>query len=126
MRRPSTQAELYAWHRASLRGERRPVIEEDPECGWFKFRYVRNGPWIPARIWCEQAVDPETGDLTGPELLRAEVNGTPADPCRIWSRVAGKPISEADYLALTGVHASDEAMKATHVKIDLTARPMRP
>lgn len=126
MRRPSTEAELYAWHRAALRGERPPVLDGEPQCGWFKFRYVRNGPWVPARIWCEQVLDPETGELAAPEMFRAEVNGEPANAYAIWLRVAARPISEADYLALMGHHESVEAMRATHVKIDLTAKPMRP
>ena len=35
----------------------------------------QDGPWILCRIWVEREVDPATGELMAPEVLRCEVGG---------------------------------------------------
>lgn len=133
MRSPTPQDELYRWHRESLarlgRGEAKPlpVDADEPQCGWFKMRAVKGGPWIPVRIACEQVIDPETGELAGPELMRAEVGieRRPASAYAIWPRCCGRPISEAEWESL--IYTGDLAtMEATHAPVDLTRTPMRP
>lgn len=125
IRRPSRMVDLYAWHRAALAGQRPSIDEAEPQCGWFRCRMVRNGPWIPARIWCEQETD-AAGDLTAPEDLRAEIDGRPADAAVIWMRVAARPITRQAYDALLAERLSNARMAATHAAYDLTTEPMRP
>lgn len=127
MRRPTPASVLYDWHRRALAGERPPVLEDEPQCGWFRLRLVRLGPWCPARIWMEQEIDPETGELCADETLRAEVLGQPRDPRRLWLSVAGKPIDEGDYHRLmhTRLHGPMHE-RATHRAVDFSETPVRP
>ena len=70
-------------------------------------------------------IDPDTGEVTAPEELRAIVNGRPVDPLRAW--LYARPISLAEYDALTGVRDHHEFMAATHVAVDLgEVAPIRP
>lgn len=123
MRRPTPEAEAYAWHRAAINGERPPVIEGEPECGFFSMRMVKGGPRVPARIWLDQDIDPETGELTAPEILRCEINGESRDPYRVWTSL--RPITEEAYHALVEAHSHDSRFAATHAAVDILD-PMRP
>jgi hypothetical protein len=126
MTRPTPEAELYRWHRNALLGvlaDEPATFNEDPECGWFKRRLVKGGPWVPAKIWMVQPVD-EAGDLVADETLQAEVNGTWADPETVWSWICGNPITEQEFNYLTATlqwsadHAPDEPMANVYQKID--------
>lgn len=124
MRRPTPDHVAYDWHRRAIRGERPAVIEGEPECGWFRTRMVKGGPWCPARIWIERDIDPETGELTGPEEFRAEVAGEIRDPCQVWTSL--RPITEEVYHALVEARSHDNRFAATHAAVDLLNEPMRP
>ncbi len=101
MRQPTTQADALAWWREAwprvAAGERVPVYESEVHCGFYKTRLVARGPWVPARIWLEQDICPETGELLGEEILRCEIGGEQHDPFDKWTWLAGKPISRAEY-----------------------------
>ncbi len=125
MRTPSTHAELYAHHAASLRGERPPVFVEDPQCGWWQMRMVRGGPWVPVMIYCIQYLD-KHGALTAPEEMRAHRGADDVPAAWVWPRAANKPITEDAYLALLTDEGLTETLQATHAPVDLTERPMRP
>ena len=55
---------------------------------------------MPARIWLDQNLDAEAGELLGDERLRCEVGGKERDPGEEWLWLANYPVSEADYLYL--------------------------
>jgi len=108
---PTPAHVLYAWHRNALLGvfgEAPETFNEEPECGWFKTRLVKGGPWVPARIWMYQPIDEDTGELVGDEKLQCEVNGQHADADEVWSRLCGNPISEQEfnYMTATRRHAA--------------------
>lgn len=125
IRQPSNLDEAYSWWRRSVAGERVPRIEDEPMPGYFKCRMVRGGPFVPVAIWLDQEIDAETGELTQPEELRAIANGRPVDPGRVWTYA--RPISEAEYEALTGIRDHHEFMAATHVAVALgELAPLRP
>lgn len=88
-----------AWHRAAIAGEK-PQITSEAQCGWFRRRLVRLGPWVGAKIWLDQKTD-ETGELTEDAVLCCDVDGRPSDPEDQWSYLAGQPISEKDFNFLT-------------------------
>lgn len=123
MRRPTPDHVAFDWWRRAIAGERPPVIEGEPQCGYFRTRMVKGGPWCSARIWIERDVDPETGELTGPEEYRAEINGESRDPCRIW--ISLRPITEEAYHALMEAHSHDSRFAATHAPVDIL-EPVRP
>ena len=125
IRQPTPEIVQYAWHDATLAGRLMPVYENEPECGWFRMRMVKGGPWVPVRIWLDQNIDPDTGELTDDEIMRCEVGAERRSPAATWTRCAGKPITEDDYYALMG-RKDDETMRATHAPIDLTERAIRP
>lgn len=124
IRQPSTAAQLYAWHREAMKNPDLPRHDGLPECGWFKRRMVLGGPWVAARIWCERDIDPETLELTAPEVLRCEVAGEPADPLRHWLHLI--PISCAEFARLEAARTHDMTMAATHAAVDLTKEPAIP
>ena len=124
IRQPTTIWKALAWHRNYLNGRDVPRHEDEPQCGYYRRRFVKGGPYVPVRIYMLQEVDDVTGELTEPEVLRADQNGEPADPVRIWSHL--HPISEEQYLALVQEHAANPKMKATHVAVDLSREAIRP
>ena len=68
--------------------------------------------------------DPDTGDLTEPEEVRAEWLGDPVDPVRIWQWC--RAIRREEYLNLVDLHRTTGAMAATHAPIDLTETIVQP
>lgn len=124
IRQPSTMASLYAWHKAAMRDQALPRHDGDPQCGWFKMRLVKGGPWIPVEIRIEREIDPITGELTGPEEFRCEVDGMRRDPAKVWTYLT--PISRAEFDALTARAATIPAMAATMARVDLTQGAMKP
>ncbi|WP_339820675.1 hypothetical protein [uncultured Paracoccus sp.] len=122
MRRPTTEPEAYRWWRDTLAGLRPARHEDDPQCGFYKTRVVRGGPWVGVAIWLEQDIDPETGELTAPETFAAICNGQNRRPewiRRNWTYF--RPISADDYDALIGFQSSISEMAATNARLDLAA-----
>lgn len=113
-----------AWHRATLAGMRPPRYDGWPECGWYKRRFVKNGPWVPVRIYLEQHIDDVTGELTQPEVFRAMMIDDDVNPYRIWTFC--RAIPEQEYLDLVESHAVMKIMAATHAPIDLAHHPIGP
>lgn len=104
MRSPTPLADQLAWHTNAVSGFRKIVAAAlDPQVGWYKRRLVHGGPFVPARIWLEQDIDPETGELAADERLRCEVNGEGRDPVEEWPRLWNNAITEAehDYMIAT-------------------------
>lgn len=110
MRRPTPVRELYRWHRSAVAGHA-PQITHEPQCGWFKRRLVRGGPWVAAEIFIEQRVDALAGDLTDDERLRCKVGGKERNPTDEWTYLAANPITEAEftYLSSLRIWAKDHA-----------------
>ena len=129
MRMPTPLDQLYAWHTAALRGLQ-PVIDNTPQCGFFKRKLVKGGVFVPARIWMFQDIDAETGELLSDELLQCEVNGTYADPEDAWSWICSNPITEQEFRYLSARidfalrHDPDDPFAAPTKPIDLNATPL--
>jgi len=124
MRTPTTQEQLRAHHAASLAGERPGVDEDTPECGWYRMRMIKGGPWVPVEVRCLQ--DIEDGELTEPEVMVAIV-GSERETKHwraAWPRCSNKPITEDAYHEL--VYSKDETFRATHAPVDLTEKASRP
>lgn len=68
-----------------------------PEPGFWLIRLVKRGPYVPARIYWSEGIDPDTGEsIDRPRLLCGEVAGEPCDPFDIWL-TRRKPIDEKDF-----------------------------
>lgn len=125
MRQPSTFSELYRWHNAAMAGKNPPVHDGEPQAGYYKRKLVRGGPWVPARIFIEREIDPETGELASDEVLCIEVDGTRRrDPAYHWTYLT--PISRQEFQALTEEHKTNAIMQATHARIDLSEHAILP
>lgn len=124
IRQPSTIAQLYGWHRAAIAGDAPPIHEGHPECGWYRTRLVKGGPWVPVEIKVERQIDPETGELTGPERLIAIADGMRRNPESLWTFLT--PITRDEHAALIERRHSIPAMAATMARIDLTKEPVLP
>lgn len=105
-----------------------PRFASRPEPGFFKTRLVRGGPYVPARIFREPAVDPLTGEvMERPCLLQAEIAGRACDPERVWH--FAWPIEEAEYRYLVATaawaerHAPSEPAANPGRAIDLNDLP---
>lgn len=46
-------SDAFDWYRAALRGETPPVHENEPQCGYFRVRRGKGGPWVPVAMWAE-------------------------------------------------------------------------
>lgn len=129
MRMPTPTAQLYAWHTQAMLG-RQPLIDNRPQCGWFKRKLVKGGVFVPARIWMFQDIDPETGELLSDELLQCEVNGSYADPEDAWSWICSNPISEQEFRYLSARidfairNEPDDPFAAPGKPIDLNQTPL--
>lgn len=100
---PTSRDDLYRWHREAMDLNKFGIafdVNPQPECGWFKRRLVKGGPFVPAKIWMHQPVG-EDGHLCDDEILQCEVDGLCRDPSDQWSWLAGNPISEAEFKFLT-------------------------
>lgn len=113
MREPTPLYVALAWWKAALSGIA-PAVTEDPQCGFFKRKLTKGGPFVPARIWLDQSVDPETGELTADEVLRCEVNGRPMDAVDQWIWLCSNPITETDFRLMTDRAAWTAAQAPDH------------
>ena len=112
MCQPTTDAKALEWHSNVMLGveaEATVVFNEEPECGWFLVRLVKDGPLLPARIWLEQDIDDDTGELLDDEKLRCQVIYLDKDPEEWWPRLCTRPISQEryDYLMALGDWAAE-------------------
>lgn len=125
MRRPSTFSELHRWWMQSLRGEAPQRHEGEPRCGLYKRRLTKGGPWVPVRIFMEQDIDPETGELASDEVMRIEVEGIDAgDPAEHWTYLT--PISSKQFEHLVDYRLRDSRMMDARQRIDLADQPTLP
>ena len=124
MRKPSSFATLYQWWRSALNDPDAPRHEGNPQCGFYKTKLVRNGPWVPVEICCHREIDHETGELASDEKLVCSVAGERRDPGAIWSFL--RPISRAEFAALSEANKTNPRMRATMVPVDLTEGAVRP
>ncbi len=102
MRKPTPRDQAYAWHMRAIRGEKMPIHEGEPQCGFYLTRLVARGALVPGSIYLEQITDPETGELMADEVYRAEILGEQVDPNDAWIWLAKRPICRLFYLEKLG------------------------
>jgi hypothetical protein len=128
MRKPTPHRDLWAWWRAAVAGHA-PPIHAEPQCGFFRRKLVRGGPWVPVVIWTVQVLD-AAGELAESERLRCSVNGLERDPEDEWGWVATGPITEKEfnYLCALGdwaeAHSPNDPAATPRQKIDFMTVPL--
>jgi hypothetical protein len=119
MRQPTSRLAAHAWWKAALRGDHPPVHDGWPECGFYRMRKVKGGPFVPVSIKLHQEWDDE-GELTEPERLVCLVAGEPVDPVKVWTHL--QPISHEAFESLTAEAVGRDPMK----KLNLMKNPRGP
>lgn len=100
MRTPTPIDEQLAWHREAIAGVELATHLNEPHCGWFRRRLVKNGPWVPARIWIDEApVNEVTGELEGDEIMRCQIGDVDrtAQLLDEWAWLCGEPITQEQF-----------------------------
>jgi len=123
MRKPSTMMALTSWHRRAMRGENPIRHESDPQCGWYVYRKVKNGPWIPVTIFCDRDID-EHGELTRDERITADVFGEIMDPTPIWTWL--RPVTKEKHDEILQFRMNNQHFIENETRIDLANIPTRP
>lgn len=119
MRQPTPDSAAYAWWRSALAGQKPPMHDGDPQCGFYRRKLVKGGPWVPATIYLVSEQDEETGELTGDEQFACLLNGKPADPHDQWSWLCANPITLAEYRDLQHRNNAIAASAAPPRALDL-------
>jgi hypothetical protein len=102
----------YDWWRRAVDDPNLPRHDGEPQCGFYKRRYVKGGPWVAVRVFRDDA-----------GIRATDANLEIFDPAPVWSYL--RPISFEEYRALKKLHATDDRFRATHAPVDLK-QPMRP
>lgn len=130
MRTPSTMAQLYGPWRAMLsvagqpRGGQSPLFDWEPTPGWYRTRFVKGGPAVPVRVWCERDIDPETGELTDDERTLFEIDGERRR--RLPAGLVYHAITREAFDRIMSDRARDIRYRATLARFDITAVAPRP
>lgn len=74
-----------AWWSRAISGQREPIKDGDPQCGYFATRGSKGGALIPARIWMDHG------------RLYCIVGGEARDPIKEWPFLARRPIAAETY-----------------------------
>lgn len=100
-----------------------PIDINEPQPGHYRRRLVRNGAWVPAKIWRVYGeVDKESGHKMADDVLHCLVDGRPRNPYTEWLWLAKEPIKEAEYRFMV----ADEIHAKEHRPDDPKAHPGKP
>lgn len=113
-------ADPLEWYREEMAASGQKIPDE-PQAGYYQRRLVRQGPFVPARIWREPELDANTGEPTGADLILCEVDGRRRDPLAEWARLATQPITVDEYRFLV----KNAEWARTHAPHDPAANPRR-
>lgn len=90
----------YTYYRSALTGVFGPVHENDPQCGYYRMRRGRGGPWIPVAIWREAPVSNQNSANSDSGKLVSLVDGVEKDPYEVWTWVCRYPVPYETYVAV--------------------------
>jgi hypothetical protein len=76
----------YAFWRAALKGEKQAVQENNPQCGFYRRRLLKDGPWLPIAFWRNAEGEVVCG-----------LQGKLVDPVEHWTYAVKSPITEECY-----------------------------
>ena len=77
--------DIWQFWRDALAGKEPAIDADSPQCGFFKLREGKDGPWSPVMI-----------RMAG-DTMRCRVgDDSDADPFKVWTWCASRPISKED------------------------------
>lgn len=125
MRRPTSYMRAHAWWLGALANKDAERHDGLPQCGLYKRRMIKDGPWVPVRIFLDRDIDPATGELTRDEVMCIEIEGIiKSSPDAHWSYLV--PISQAEYDHLMDFRLRDVRMLDPRTPINLAEMPTPP
>lgn len=77
--------DIWKFWRDALAGKEQTIDADSPQCGFYKIRDGKDGPWLPVMI-----------RMDGSEMRCRVGDNSDADPLKIWTWCAGRPISKED------------------------------
>lgn len=84
----------WSWWREALAGNAPEIHADMPQSGFYKMRDGKDGPWLPVMIRLDHG---HVSDTARDKVLRCRVgDNSDADPFKIWTYCAGRPISSGD------------------------------
>lgn len=127
MRTPTPPDRVLGFYWRAMAGEQQPVIEQEPQAGWYQIRLVKRGAWVPVRIWLEQDIG-DDGELLGPEILKCSIDGEEKDPRDVWAWACTRPIAAHEFRYLTALRSwqkiNDPDAWDPYRPIDMTETPI--
>jgi len=72
----------FSWWREAIKGNHGPVSADNPQCGYFKIRQRKDGPWSPVAIFHNA------------DGLVCRVGNEKRDPLDVWTYAANSPIAK--------------------------------
>lgn len=106
---------ISSWWASNIGRDRRdrdPVHPDEPQPGYYRTRWRRDGPWVAARIW---------SDPTG---TYCKIGDHSADPFGHWLYM--EPISISDWKRLEALRAADPNFSRYDQPYDLLKGVMKP
>lgn len=97
-------------------------VPDIPQCGYYERRLVKGGVFVPAVIWREDEIDPETEKKTGKHILRCTLGDQEADAVHEWGRLHKNPITHDKYR----FKMADMRWAKTYKPEDCMANPTKP
>jgi len=97
------QRNSYIYYQSALKGVFGPVHENDPQCGYYRMRRGRGGPWVPVAIWKERPgslAPSENSENSDSGKLVCLVDGVEWDPFEVWTWVCRYPVPYETYVAV--------------------------
>ena len=77
--------DIWQFWRDALAGKEQTIDADSPQCGFYKIRDGKDGPWLPVMI-----------RMDGSEMRCRVGDNSNADPFKIWTWCAARPISKED------------------------------
>lgn len=75
--------DIWQFWRDALAGKEQAIDADSPQCGFYKIRDGKDGPWLPVMI-----------RMDGSEMRCRVGDNSNADPFKIWTWCAARPISK--------------------------------
>lgn len=69
----------------------------EPQSGWYRRRLIKDGPWVPARIWRQQDTDFMTDRPSDNFTMMCAVGDTVRKAVDQWNWLLNNPIPKAEY-----------------------------
>ena len=98
-----TSNTTHTYWQNALSGNFGAVHENDPQCGYYRMRKGRGGPWVPVAIWLEGQVSLRHGENSinsDSGKLVCLVEGKERNAYDVWTWVCRYPIAYETYVAV--------------------------